>query len=151
MHWFDISTYVAGIERVVVVEIQVHRLTSIGIDVVKSALDRLVGGRRREIERKGAVKRSNRALRPHGINIVDDGGDEMGIVLRKCVGITRTGPEDGHPLSIIYNSRLCLGIERIQGRRRLLHGIHYSPFGLEGLGADSESGLTRRPASPTDV
>lgn len=142
MELFDISAN--SIAGIVVVEIQFRGLISVGIDV---ALDRLVGGRRREIERKGRCS----AVRPQGIDFVNERGDEMGIELRKCVGITGAGPENGHPLSIVNDGSLWYSIERIHGRR-LLEGIEHSgPFRLEGLGADAESRLTRRPASPADV
>lgn len=113
MQLFDISISIAGIDRIVLVEMQIDlRLTSIGIVVVKPAVQHLVSRRRWEIERKRAIKSSYRALRPQSIHFVDNGRDEMGIQLRKCVGISRTGPEDGHPLSIINDRRS--GIERMQ-------------------------------------
>lgn len=116
MQRLHISTSVAGIERVVEVEIQVHSWQPVGPNVVYAQLLRLFGGRRgRDVERKRAVGSSYRALRPQGIDMtdfVDEGCHGIGIEFRKAVGITKIRPQDGRPLGIIMDGGLGSGIER---------------------------------------
>lgn len=89
------------------------------------------------MERKRTVGTSYRALRPQGIDFVDEGCHGIGMEFRKAVGVTKIRPQDGRPLGIIKDGGLGSGIERIEGRRAMIYWIYHYPICLVGLGADS--------------